>query len=315
MSYKFDSLIIILNKLDSKETVTVKSLVSDLEVSERTVHRYLNTLEIAGFPIRFDRRKESYEFIEGYSLRRPSLSVEETLSFALAKNMMKGQGAGFELGLQGIEAKLASRGADLPGHIVLKSEGTPVEIQDLLEKMHDAITNHQRVRFVYDALYSSEATRREVDPYYLFFHEGFWYLRGNCHRSEGLRTFALDRILSVKVLNKYFVPTGLSSEVELSSSFGSWLDGESREVVLRFSSEVRNRVLRKKWHQSQKTSEQGDGRIEIRFLVRGMGGIKRWIYQWIPHVEVLEPEDLRGEIADELSAAQRLNRRVRASKG
>ena len=35
MSYKFDSLIIILNKLDSAESVTVNSLRNDLEVSER----------------------------------------------------------------------------------------------------------------------------------------------------------------------------------------------------------------------------------------------------------------------------------------
>ncbi len=43
MSYKFDSLMLILNKLDSRDKVTVDSLKEELGVSERTVFRYLTT--------------------------------------------------------------------------------------------------------------------------------------------------------------------------------------------------------------------------------------------------------------------------------
>jgi predicted DNA-binding transcriptional regulator YafY len=73
--------------------------MSDLEVSERSVHRYLQTLQVAGFPISYDRQKESYNFIEGYSLRRQDFSVEETLFVALAKKMLSGFGSGMEKGL------------------------------------------------------------------------------------------------------------------------------------------------------------------------------------------------------------------------
>ena len=40
MSNKFDSLMVTLNKLDRNETVTVHSLINDLEISERSVHRF-----------------------------------------------------------------------------------------------------------------------------------------------------------------------------------------------------------------------------------------------------------------------------------
>lgn len=56
MSYKFDSLITILNKLDRNEQVTIHSLMDNLEISERSVHRYLQTLQVAGFPIHFDKK-------------------------------------------------------------------------------------------------------------------------------------------------------------------------------------------------------------------------------------------------------------------
>ncbi|MBI4687646.1 MAG: HTH domain-containing protein [Nitrospirae bacterium] len=102
MSYKFDSLITILNKIDGKEKVTSKTLMNDLEVSERTAYRYIQTLQVAGFPLVYDRQKDSYVFSEGYSLSKPNLSLEESLALALSKKMLGSLGGGFEKGLSAI---------------------------------------------------------------------------------------------------------------------------------------------------------------------------------------------------------------------
>ncbi|MBI5639811.1 MAG: HTH domain-containing protein [Nitrospirae bacterium] len=95
MSYKFDSLITILNKLDKGELLTVHSLMNDLEMSERTVHRYIKTLQVAGFPIGYDRNRQTYAFDEGYGLKKLTMSVEETLAFA--KKMLGNFGSGMGL--------------------------------------------------------------------------------------------------------------------------------------------------------------------------------------------------------------------------
>ncbi len=309
MSYKFDSLMIILNKLDSKEKVTVQTLAEDLEISERTIHRYLNTLQVAGFPIHYDRKKESYVFVEGYSLRKPHLSVEETLSFALAKSMMKSFGAGMELGLNRIEEKLSSKASELPSHIILKSHGVSGTVQDYLEKIHLAINNYERIEIEYSKLSSGEKATRKVDPYYLFFNDGFWYLRGHCHLSRALRTFALDRINSLIALNDHFVPKRLMPEDELSDTFGAWIDGEPTEVVLAFDKDFKQNILRKKWFQHQRESELDDGRLELRFDVKGLVGIKKWLYQWTPFVEIIAPEELRDDVRKELNKALRKHKK------
>jgi predicted DNA-binding transcriptional regulator YafY len=88
MSDKFDSLWTILNKLDGKEKVTASSLASDLEVSQRSIYRYITTLLVAGFPIDYDRENNSYVFSEGYTLKKPAVSVEETLALALSKKLL-----------------------------------------------------------------------------------------------------------------------------------------------------------------------------------------------------------------------------------
>lgn len=303
MSYKFDSLIMILNKLDSGEVVTVHSLVNDLEVSERTIYRYIETLRIAGFPINYSRSQERYSFDDGYRLRKPNLTIDEILAFALAKKMLSNSGTGMEQSLGSIENKLSIKETMLPRHIVLKPESPSSQVQSYLGDIHNAIMNFQKIKITYDALHSRQKSVRQVSPHYLFFNDGFWYLRGYCQKDEAFRTFALDRIKSLEVLDEYFIPKQISPEDELSSSFGTWLDGEPEEVVVIFDEEVKSQVLRRKWQQNQKEKELKDSRLEIRFKVKGLGGIKKWIYQWIPHVEIIAPKEFREEMQQELKKA------------
>lgn len=304
MSYKFDSLIIILNKLDGGEPVTVHSLMNDLEISERTTHRYLKTLQVAGFPINYSRTKESYSFDDGYSLKKPNLSVEETLAFALAKSLLGNLGGGIEKGLAGIEEKLSKKKVSLPKHIALSAESAPIVYQHL-SAINDAIDNFQRLEIAYKALYSNELTTRKVDPYYIVYREGFWNLRGYCHLREDLRTFALDRIVSLKTLNQHFLPKKVDMAEELAGSFGSVIDGEPVDVILRFDAEIKPHVLRKKWHLSQEIKELTTGGIDMSFRVNGLEGIKKWIYQWLPHVQVVEPVELRNIARKDLKEALR----------
>lgn len=307
MSYKFDSLITVLRKLDSREKVTVHSLMAELEISERSAYRYIQTLQVAGFPITFDRKKESYIFSEGYSLRKPNLSIEETLAFALAKKLLGNFGAGMEQSLKNIEEKISTKSASLPKHIVLSGTALPTETEQYLGIIHGAITNFQKIEIKYNALHSKAKSQRKIDPCYLFFNEGFWYMRGYCHTDKALRTFALDRITALKVLDEHFLPKKVLPEDELSASFGTWLDGEPTEVVLIFDEEVKERVRRKKWHQSQKEKELRDSRVEMRFKVNGIEGIKQWIYKWLPHVEVVEPKELRTELRNDMKNALKQN--------
>lgn len=303
MSYKFDSLMIILHKLDSGERVTIQSLIDDLEVSERTVHRYLRTLQVAGYPVYFNRGKGSYLFVDGYTLGRPNLTLEESLAFALSKKLLKGLGSGMEKGLSSIEEKLSPQGAGLPNHIILKSGESSPSVDAHLAAIHQAILNYRKIGLNYRALSYDGDSVRTVDPYYLFFDSGFWYLRGFCNLREGLRTFALDRIKSLKILDKHFIPGGISPEEELSTTFGNVVDGELLDVVLRFDMEVRPYLLRKKWHSSQEMRDLDDGRVELRFTIKGFEGIRDWLYRWMPNVEIVKPVELKEAVKEELRRA------------
>ena len=293
MSYKFDSLMIILNKLDGNEDITVSSLSEELEVSERTIHRYMSTLLTAGFPIVFDRNKNSYVFEEGYSLKKPHLSVEETLALAMAGKLLANFGPGMEKGLSGIEKKLSSRTSGDMKHIVFSGEYMPSHPDRYLRDIHGAIVNYRKIKITYKSLMAKKPSESKVDPYYLFFREGIWYLRGYYYRDKAPRTFALDRIISLSVLDEHYVPRHISPEDELSSAFGAFIDGEPVNIVLRFAPECRPFILRKKWHKSQQVKELESGEIEMTLTVNGLIGIESWLCQWIPHVKVMSPEELK----------------------
>lgn len=66
---KIDVLMTILKHLDSGQQVTIAKLVQELCVTERSVYRYLDTLQAAGYPIYYDRTLKTYRFVDSYKLR------------------------------------------------------------------------------------------------------------------------------------------------------------------------------------------------------------------------------------------------------
>jgi len=58
-------------------------------------------------------------------------------------------------------------------------------------------------------------------------------------------------------------------------------------------------VRERKWHESQRLDEQPDGSLILRFTVSGLGEVKRWVFSFGSHAEVLAPEELREEIQRE----------------
>lgn len=296
MSYKFDSLMTILNKLDRGERVTSDSLMRDLEVGRRTAYRYITTLMVAGFPISYDRQKGSYVFDEGYSLRTHTFSSEENLAFSMAKSLLWSLGPTMRANLEKIEHKIAMPEYQASRIHIPESDMLPVDVGTRLGTLNGAATNHRKVSIVYKALSTQETTTRVVDPYYLFSSDGLWQLRAFCHLRREFRTFALDQILSLKPLEEYFAPEQLHWQEEIAGSFGAYVGGEPTEVVLRFDEEIKPYIMRKRWHQSQTECKLPDGRLELKLTIDGLEGIVQWVYSWLPHVEVVAPGELRDVI-------------------
>ena len=305
MAYKFERMLKLLNKIDRGDKAKAQALADDFEIDVRSVERDIKTLRNAGFPIQYDRSRGCYVFDEGYSLRRADLSKEETLTLALAKSMLKQFGGKTGKILDIIEKKLGTNSAILPDHIVLGEQNLPPVVEDYFRRLNAAILDSHQVEIDYRATSKNdEKTSRIVDPYYLLFKDNMWYMRGFCRLRKELRLFALDKIDSLTVLDKYFVKkVNLVAGEELAGAACVVLDGEPVDVVLRFDEKMKPYMLRAKWFPSQKNKELPDGRLEMKLRINGFVGLKSWIYRWIPYVEVVEPKELREEMRKDVVAA------------
>lgn len=303
MSYKFDALVTILNWMEAAQPVTPQYIQEQLEISERTSFRYMQTLEGAGFPIYFDKKKGMYRFIEGYSLRKPNLTVSETLALMLAKISLKSMNAGLDTEIQHIEEKLTASRQALPAHIIIVTDDFKTDVHEIFMTINDAIVSRRSIEFSYHAASTGNKTMRTVDPYYLYFNDGIWTMRGWCHTRKNMRAFALDRITMLTTLEKSFELSQNASQDEYEGTFGRFVDGESVEVKLIFNKSCTPFLLRKTWHPSQQTKELQDGRLEMTFTVNGILGIRPWIYRWLPNVEVVAPKELVELVTCELKTA------------
>ncbi|MBI5374404.1 MAG: transcriptional regulator [Candidatus Schekmanbacteria bacterium] len=313
ISQKITSILKILSMIDMGKKVTARSLAEEFECSEKTIYRYIKTIIEADFPIYFDKEAGSYVFQEDFSLKQFVLSPEDLSDFIVLKDLVNSLGLPADSAIKKIFDKItaAVKGAHdgKKSSIVIdlgEKPASPV-IDKALSIINEAIKKRVKVRMKYFTLGRKKLTEREVSPYGLIFHEGFWYLIGKCSLHYEIRTFACDQIREIELTDERFgYPSDFSLQKFMSQSFGIITGEEPIDVAIRFSSTVAAQVLRKKWHSSQKEEKLPDGNVILRFQVSGIKEIKNWINSWLPHCEVLEPTELREDIKEELKQAAKL---------
>jgi predicted DNA-binding transcriptional regulator YafY len=178
-------------------------------------------------------------------------------------------------------------------------------LDDYFRSICTCINEKRSIDIVYNALHSKETSERRVDPYGLVFYEGAWILISYCHLRVGMRNFALDRISALRKTNFHFkMREGFDLKEDLIHSWGIDYDKENVEVTVRFAEKVADYILRKdKWHPSEKRKILPSGEVELSFTVSGVNEIRRWIYAWVPNVEVIEPAWFRDRLRKEFTEA------------
>jgi len=87
--------------------------------------------------------------------------------------------------------------------------GTSLTV-DVLDQTHnigvlrEAAADRSVVRIVYRSVGKEETTEREIEPWSVFATLGRWYVLGHCRLVDGQRTFRVDRIKELEVLDETF---------------------------------------------------------------------------------------------------------------
>jgi predicted DNA-binding transcriptional regulator YafY len=288
---------------------TLSFLAEHFGVTRRTVHRYLEIIRTID-AVDFDPDHKGYFFPTGSRVKKFVTSRDDLATILATTEAVSYLGKTFQNNFQKLTEKIfagSSKAApDERQPIIIR---TLQAIQgDTLEKglriLPACIQEKRSVDIIYHAHGNKKETVRTVDPYGLVLHEGIWILIGFCNLRKQIRSFALDRIVGIAERNRYFtLRDDFSLEEYLSHTWGI-IDGAEVTVVVRFKKEAADYILRRDfWHLSEKRRVLPDGGVELTFIIAGTLEVKKWIYSWLPHVEVIKPLSLRRQVQKELAEA------------
>ena len=170
----------------------------------------------------------------------------------------------------------------------------------IMGPVQDAAMNRKSIEMVYYSMRRKEETKRQVDPYRVWFFNGTFYLIGYCHTRKAVRIFALDRIKMLRQTGECFeIPEDFNFEEFIQPSFGVY-QGPPVTIKVWFHEDVTGFIEEKIWHESQEIHPQPDGSIIFEARAGGTDEIKYWIMSWGSKARVLSPESLREEIRAEV---------------
>jgi predicted DNA-binding transcriptional regulator YafY len=288
---RFTRIIKLLNIL-SAGTLVVADTAIDMGVSTRTIQRDIRTIEDAGFPI-YDKKPGQICFEEGFSLKQAKLSNEEAAMLALISDMVRPLGANFEKSFNSLRNKVLARSTDSPYFIKMpKTKGYPKN--EVTDKIAEAIERKEKIYLKY---YKDEKLLDyDASPLKIANYEGFWYLL--CLNKSGkFRAHKLDKFISCELIGKYFNPPK-SLEKYLKESVNIWTEPEKKmKVVVKVSPKISDYFKAKEIFPLQKvTKKWKDGSLTIEGCVSKSREARHIILQWMPHITIVQPKDLKIEI-------------------
>ena len=129
-----------------------------------------------------------------------------------------------------------------------------------------------------------------------------------CGRQGALRlaqvpAMHIDRLTAVEVERLQFKrPADFDASLYLAGSLGIFRgDGPLQSVRMHFGPAVSRVVAERSVHPSQRLLPQPDGSLVAEFELSSFEELTSWILSFGAHAEVLEPAELRAEIAAEVA--------------
>ena len=308
----------ILKSLEASRRATIDDLAKQTGVTTRTIRRDLEALQVAGFPL-FDETHDGKKYwtLEQKAFRRldeTAFTLAELSALYFSRTLVEClSGTPFERDVSSAFDKLAA--ALTPGMrqfldrmpLAIQAKPDPgaqaalprtKEVGQLLE----ATLQHRRVTMRYHSLSSNREKAYVLEPYRLVFGQGSLYVLGFVPEYNEVRTFAVDRIAQISVMEERFEPLDLPEDA-FAHSLGV-TQGTPERIEVRFAAKIARYVRERVWHPSQQVADAADGAIVLTLNVVNDWALKSWILGFGGLVTVLSPASLAEEIVSELDMAR-----------
>jgi predicted DNA-binding transcriptional regulator YafY len=312
----------ILKRIEAGRYTTAQDLAEEHRVTERTIRRDIEALQEAGFPL-YDERTDNrkiWRLIDGYKQRlTQTFTLAELSALFFSKNLMSFLGGSpFASDLESAFAKireaLPARSLPYLARIQELFAARPdpwkdySEKQDVIAHLIDATLHQRRVRIAYFSFNSRRTKTYTVDPYRLVYYHGGLYLYARAEEYAEVRTFAVERVQKLEVLEESFeVPADFNVSEYAKGAFGI-AGGRAEPVEVVFDAEMAGYIRERVWHESQTLEDGPGGSVVLKMNVVPGWELRSWIKGFLPYARVIKPASLRDLIVSEIEKARQIDK-------
>jgi proteasome accessory factor C len=239
------------------------------------------------------------------SIARPlRLAADEASALLVALRMLADAAGGGQQGDGDAVARLIAKIEDAAGAAGAASAQVAVQIEHpnargLTATLNAALAARKRVHLRHYNPGRDEETERDVDPMRLLVVEGRTYLEGWCRRAEGVRTFRLDRVLSVDVLD---VPAEVPDTAEQVDVDAGLFTASPSDVLVELELAPGGRWVAD-YYRCDSVAELPDGWLRIALRTPDTTGVRRHVLRLGEDARVLSPAGLADEVRAAAAAA------------
>jgi predicted DNA-binding transcriptional regulator YafY len=151
---------------------------------------------------------------------------------------------------------------------------------------------------------NGKTTEREVSPQRLVHYRDNWYLDAWCHLRDDVRSFSIDAITQIKVLD---TPVREVPDADINAAvdagYGIFGGAPKGWATLKFTPERARWVAGEHWHPHQRGSTQADGSYVLEIPYSDERELMGDLLRFGADVEVMAPPDLRSRIKRALHEA------------
>ena len=298
------TLIMLLQREPNQKAI---DLAKELGVSVRSLHRYMSMLDELGIPVYSERGPHGgFSLVRGYKIPPLVFTPEEAVAVYLGTSMVdEVWGRLYREAACGALAKLDHVLPYEQRHEIAWARrtliatgmhrGDQVSVTPILEKLRRATRERRRVQLIYRAYNQPDTTERAFDPYALVHGWGWWYVIGYCHLREAYRSFRVDRIVDLTLLDEMFdVPVDFDIHAYLARNP---TEQHLLKVRLRFKPEFKQLAQdNRSWWET--FEEQPDGSIIVTMVNPDVLWASSIVLSFGPAAEVLEPEEVKQQVIE-----------------
>lgn len=305
--------------LKHRRFVRTQDFLDELEVSRATFKRDLDYMkDRLHAPIVYDRHHEAYRFddaIADHELwQLPGLwfNADELRALLTMDQLLGDLQPGVLSELTGpIRKRLKEllqsgdhSAEEVARRIRILAMGSRKVEPANFRALSTALLSRRRLRIRHVRRQDGEHLEREVSPQRLIHYRDNWYLDAWCHERNALRTFGVDAIEGVVVLEKAAKDVDEDAlERHFTSGYGIFAGADTQQAVLLFDADRARWVSGEIWHPQQDGRMQPDGTYRLEFPYSQEPELLMDVLKYGSGVEVLSPPGLRASVARELRAA------------